>query len=179
MEDGPGDFTGGGMRRSSKVVLAVAGLLALVLFAVYYPILASSQPEFTAQDARALLDDLSSALARKNEAAVLGHVAPDAVIAGHRVPEIRRLLRQAFASVRNLKVEFGVLAYKHSGDMVVLDVSVTAGEGNEQGKGVDEIYYSGPISFLLERRAVPHLFGLFTTYEWRITRLDAPNVPGW
>lgn len=167
------------MRTSSKVLLVLAGLLALVLFAVYYPILASSQPEFTARDGRQLLDRLSDAMARKDEGAALADVAPDAVIAGHSVPQIQRLLRQAFASVRNLRVQFQDAAYRRSGSRVWLDATVIAGEGANEAQGIGEVYYTGRVTFELEREAVPHLFGLFTTYEWKITRLDAAGVPGW
>ncbi|MGC8669299.1 MAG: hypothetical protein ACP5VE_14410 [Chthonomonadales bacterium] len=168
-----------GMRRSSKILIVAAGLLGLVLFAVYYPIVASSRPEFSAEDARHLLDGLSDALARKNEAAALSDVAEDALIAGHKVPEIRRLLRQAFASVRDLRVQFEDVAYRRLGTRVVLDATVIAGEGDGLKAGVGEIYYTGRITLFLERKAVPHLLGLFQTYEWKITRLDAPGVPGW
>ena len=45
------------------------------------------------------------------------------------------------------------------------------------GGSSGETAYDQPMEFVVQRRAIPHLLGLMTTYEWKITDVDAPRLP--
>lgn len=166
-----------GMRRSSKILLALCVVLAIVLAAVYIPLINASQPDFTSKDAVAMLNGLSDALARKNEGDVLAYAAPDAVIAGRRLKEIRQYLRQAFGVVKDLQVRFQDVALTRVGDTVTVDANVVAGEGQSSGP-LTVTYYQSPVRFALKRLAYSHLLGLFRTYDWKVVSVEAREFPG-
>ena len=70
------------MRRSSKIILAVCLVLAVVLAAVFVPMFLVTQPDFTEKDANEMLTKLAEAFHRKSTSDVLSFAAPDAVVAG-------------------------------------------------------------------------------------------------
>ena len=163
------------MRRESKIILIVCGVLAVVLFAVYYPLLSDSQPDFSRKDSEQMLGRLSNAFERKNVNDVLSFAFPDATVAGRNLKAINDMLVKGFAQTRDLQVRFDNVDYQREGDKVLVGAKVSAGERSQGASGTD--YYSQSIRFTLRRRATPLVFGLLHRYEWKITDVDAPNLP--
>jgi hypothetical protein len=165
------------MRRSSKVILVLSFLLAALLVSIYAPLIHESQPDFTQQDAHEMLGGLAAALDAENTNKVVSFAAPDADIAGRNVKTIRDYLRRGFGFARNLSVTFNDVRYARQGETVELDTRVKACEKGPGAADCTEVYYDQEAHFTLRRRATPQLCGLFTTYEWRITRVTAPDLP--
>ncbi len=161
------------MRTSSKIVLIICGALLVLLAAVYIPILSDTHPEFTEQDAHDMLNRLADAFVRKNTEAVLGFASPDVKAAGQNLEQLRDLLHRFFGTARNLEVQFRDMRYSRSGNTVTLDTQAVAGELPPGSKDFTETYYNRPVRFVVQRRSIPHLWGMLKTYEWKITEVDA------
>ena len=166
------------MQKSSKIALAIAGILAFVLAAVYIPILIESKPEFTESDGREMLTKLATSLQNESADKTVSYAWEDADVAGRTLKQIHGLLKRGFAYSRNLSVSFGNVRYnKRSDEAVELSANGIGAEVNPQSGQVSETYYSHPVVFTVTRRANPHLLGIFKTYEWKIAKVEAPNLP--
>jgi hypothetical protein len=165
------------MKRSSKMMLIACGLIVVLLAAVYIPILSETQPQLTEKGASEMLGRLADAFYRKNASDVVSFAADDAKVAGRTLQTMHDYLKRAFANTKDLDVRFTDLRYSRQGETVTLDTFVTASEkqANSQQPGAE--LYHHPVSFTVKRRAMPHMFGLFNTYEWKITNVEAPNIP--
>ncbi len=165
------------MRRSSKIILIACGVLAVLLAAVFVPILTANEPEMGPKEAQKMLDDLAHAFVRKNAEAVISFASPDARVAGRKLEEIRDLLKKFFGYAKNLDVQFQNTKYDRKGNTIILDTVAVAGELPPGSKDFTETYYQKQVRFTLHRRTIPHLGGLFNTYEWKITDVDAEGIP--
>ena len=166
------------MQKSSKIALAVAGILAFVLAAVYIPILIESKTEFNESDGREMLKKLATTLQNESADKAVSFAWEDADVAGRTLKQIHALLKRGFAFSRNLAVSFGDLRFnKLSEDAVVMNVNGIGAEVSPQSGQVSDTYYSQPVVFTVTRRTNPHLLGLFKTYEWKIGKVEAPNLP--
>lgn len=164
------------MRTSSKIMLAACAALLLFLLTVYLPRRNASRPDITEQDARTMLTDLADAFERKSVSDVLSFAAPDAKVAGRELTQIRALLQRGFQYVKNPHVAFQDVRYTRSGETVSLRFTATLVD-QAPGSGGSETIYSQPVGCTVQRITVPQLAGLLTTYDWKITDVDAPRLP--
>ena len=166
------------MQKSSKIALAIAGILAFVLAAVYIPILIESKPEFTETDGREMLTNLAASLQNESADKAVSYAWDNADVAGRTIKQIHGLLKRGFAYSRNLAVSFGNVRYnKQSEESVELNANAIGAEVDPKTGQPTETYYSHPVVITVSRRANPHLLGLFKTYEWKIAKVEAPNLP--
>ena len=166
------------MQKSSKVLLAIAGILAFILAAIYIPILLNSKPDFTEKDSREMLTGLAKSLQNESADRAVSFAWEDADVAGQTIKEIHEKLRAAFSFVRNLGVSFGDLRHaRRSDDTVELRANAIGGEINPQSGQMTQTYYSNPVIITVTRRGTPQMLGLFTSYEWKIEKVEAPNLP--
>jgi hypothetical protein len=156
------------MRTSSKVAL-IAGFCMLVVFgASYYQLQSASMPDLTREGAHALLAELSEACRKGRVSRILSFVAPDAQIAGRTPRQIEPMLARGLQFVKEPEVTFQDVTYTRDGETVTLSMVA-----NVRDLSTKETLYSAPVTMTLTRRAIAHVGGLFTTYEWKITRVDA------
>src|SRR2546423_8155523 len=94
------------MQRSSKIILGICIVLAVVLAAIYIPILSDTQPDLSPDEAQKMLNGLADSFIRKSVRDVLSYASPDAEVAGKKLQEIRDLLRKFFGFAKNLQVQF-------------------------------------------------------------------------
>lgn len=160
------------MRRSSKIILALCGVLVFLLVGSYWPIIQASRPNFTEQDARQMLTKMATAFEDESVSKVLAYVYPDAKVAGRDLERIRALMHRAFRYMERPKVELRNMTYQRQGDTVRLRFYVTVLE-----LATNQTLYSESMGFLVKRRAIPQMLGLFHTYEWKIADVDAPHLP--
>jgi hypothetical protein len=160
------------MRQSSKIILGICGILLFLLVGSYWPILQASRSDFTEQDARQMLTQMAAAFEDESVSRVLAYVYPDAKVAGRDLQRIRVLMHQAFHYMERPKVELRNMTYQRQGDTVRLRFYVTVLE-----LATNQTLYSQSMGFLVKRRAIPQMLGLFYTYEWKIADVDAPYLP--
>ena len=159
-------------------MLAIAGILAFILAAIYIPILVNSKPDFTEQDSRQMMTELAKSLQNERADKAVSFAWDDADVAGQTIKQIHEKLRAAFSFVRNLGVSFGDLRHaKRSDDLVELRANAIGAEVNPQSGQMTQTYYSNPVVITVTRRGTPQMLGLFTSYEWKIEKVEAPNLP--
>lgn len=165
------------MQKTSKIALGICFLIVAFLVAFYVGAMRESMPEMTENDAHAMLDKLAFAFHQESADKVISFASPDAKVAGHTLEQIHKLLTRAFTQTRNLEVVFENVVYTRHGDTITLDARVSARDtgGGEGVRG--ETYYNQAVRFTLRRRSVPQLGGLFSTYEWKITEVEAQGLP--
>lgn len=168
------DFWETGLRQSSKTLLMICAVLLAFLIGVYFVERKDHRPEFTAQDAHRMLTEMAEAFERGSVKGTLAYVAEDAQIAGRRLERIEALLQQAFRYLQQPKVEVKEEQFTRHGDTADLHCHVTV---RDMAGGASAVEYSQRIYFTIKRREIPRLWGLMTIYDWKITHVDAPNVP--
>lgn len=165
------------MQKSSKIILLVCGILLIYLVTVIYSYKSQSQPEFEQEDAAHMMTALGKAFMSSSTEGVLSFAAPDAKVAGRDLEEMRGLLQRAFRAMKNPQVDFSELTFSRTGLEANLRVKANVRDAGEGGYHPGEILYSAPMGFQVKRIETARLGGLLTTYEWKITDVDAPNVP--
>ena len=165
------------MKKSSKMMLIACGVIAVLLAAFFIPVLTDTQPELTQKDAEKMLERMSDAFYRKNDRDVISFAFDDAKVAGRTLQTMHEYLKRAFVNVKDLDVHFTDMRYKRDGERVKLDTFVTASDKNRSTGQAGETYYRQPVTFTVDRRAYPHLLGLVYTFEWKISQVEAPNLP--
>lgn len=165
------------MKKSSKIMLIACGVIAVSLAAYYIPVLTDTQPQMSEHDAAQMLERLSDAFYRKNDRDVISFAFDDAKVAGQKLQTMHEYLKKAFVNVRDLDVRFSDMRYSRDGERVKLDTFVTATDKSRSTGQTGETYYRQPVTFTVDRRAYPHLLGLVYTFEWKISEVEAPNLP--
>ena len=163
------------MRKESKIALGICIVIIVFLVAFYIGAQKESMPEINEQQAKQMLDRLALAFHRENVNEVLSFASPDAVIAGKKLREIHSYLSRGFTQTKDLQVKFEEVQYSRTGDTVELNARALAQEGGASSSG--QTYYNQPVKFVLHKRAVPQLGGLFYTNDWKITEVDAHGLP--
>jgi hypothetical protein len=166
------------MKRSSLIALIVCGILLVYLGTVYYSVSSQSKPDFTQQDAQAFLNRLAQAFDSGSTEGVLSFAAPDANVAGKTLDDTRQLLHRGMAAMKEPHVEFTNLTYQKRDDTTVnlrFDVQVT--DKSPSGYAAGQVIHAERMGFVVKRILMPKLGGLMKVYEWKVTDVDAPNLP--
>jgi hypothetical protein len=163
------------MKKSSIIILAVCAFLLIFLVMVYIPLRGMSQENFTQQDAEQMVAKMAEAFEDKSSARLLSYVSPDANVAGRNLENIHRLLQQYFSVLKNPKVNVSNTDFNKEGETAQIRADVAV---KDEGASADPAAsYRGRIGFTIKRVPEPHLLGLMTIYRWKITEVDAPNIP--
>jgi hypothetical protein len=166
------------MKRSSLVALIVCGILLVYLGTVYFSVQSQSRPNFTQQDAVAFLDRLARAFDASSTEGVLAFAAPDAKVAGRDLDNIRQLLHQAFAAMKQPHVQFSNLSFdKRDETTAYLRFDASVVDNGPGGYASGSNLYSARMGFTVRRILMPKLWGLMHVYEWKVTDVDAPHLP--
>jgi hypothetical protein len=153
-------------------------VLLVYLVTVFVSVSRTSKPDFTPADATDMLNRLGHAFASSSVEGVLSFAAPDAKVAGRNLEEIRKLLHRAYGALRDPRVEFRHVEFeRQNGETVVLHFDATVVDRAPGGFGGGDAVYSQRMGFTVKRIEVPRLGGLMKTYDWKITNVDAPNLP--
>jgi len=166
------------MKRSSIIMLVVAGILLIYLGTIYFSISAASKPQLTQEDAVALLNGLAKAFDSSSTGGVISYAAPDAKVAGKELEDARQLLQRAFRFMKDPHIEFKDLNYEKKDETTVyLRFRATVTDKGDGGGGTGSTQYDQRMGFTLRRLLMPRLGGIMHTYEWKITDVDAPRLP--
>jgi hypothetical protein len=165
------------MRRTSKIVLGICFVLLVVLVTLFVQYRMESQPDLSERDARVMLDRISEAFQRGSAERVLSFAAPDAKVAGRDLEEIRSLLQRGFRYMKNPELTYKNFQYSRRGETVNLRFDVHVKQSPDGHPASAESIYLARIGFTVRRIKIPKLLGLMRTYEWKISDVDAPNMP--
>lgn len=165
------------MKRSSVVMLCAAFGIVAVVTSFYLPVAQANQPKFGEEEARKMMGELAKAFERESVGGVLSFCAGDARVAGRRLEETHRMLQRAFHYIRNGQVELRNLRCSLKDDRATVWVDAAVFDRPEGETTGGEELYSQRMEFLVKRREHRHLGGLFTTYDWKIADVSAPNIP--
>jgi hypothetical protein len=165
------------MQRSSKIALGVCFVLLVGLVTLFVQYRMESQPDLSEQDARLMLDRLAEAFARGSTERVLSFAAPDAKVAGRDLEEIRSLLQRGFRYMKNPELTYKNFQYVRRGETVHLRFDVHVKQSPDGQAANAESIYLARIGFTVRRIEIPRMLGLMRTYEWKISDVDAPNMP--
>ncbi len=160
------------MKTSSKVMLIASFCILVVLGASYYQLVSTSMPELTRQQANDILTDLSESFKLGKVSKIMAYAAPDARIGGRTKRQIESLLAHGMQYVKEPEVRFTDVIYTRDGEKVTLNMKVTV-----RDLSTKETLYASMVSMTLTRRATVYAGGLVTVYEWKVTNVDAPNIP--
>lgn len=166
------------MRRSSIIILGVCFLLLVYLATVVVSVQSTSKPEFGPKDATEMLNQLGRAFNSASVDGVLSFAAPNATVVGKNLTDIHRLLHQAFMNMRSPLVRFDDVQYQRvDATNARLTFRATVVDSGTGAIGGGAPLYSAPMTFTVTRIQVPRLGGLLHTYEWKISKVEAPYIP--
>jgi hypothetical protein len=154
------------MRKSSWIVLGICALLIFGLVTAYF--LSQAGPDTLTQPvAESMVKEMQTAVRHKSVNTIMSYLAPseDLRIANLRPEQIRTLLARAFQAMPEPRAEVNNLTFAGGDHDATVGFDLVIHNDGRDHTAVD---YSGHITLQLQRVAVPHLMGLYTTREWRI-----------
>jgi len=159
------------MQKRSWILLGVCGLILFVLGIAYLNSQNASET-LTQEQATHMLDTMKSAVEHKSVSTLMGFIAPssDTRIANLNPDQLRGLLARAFHQAGPFQANFSNETFQSNGADATLDFDLAVTQKLDGGVGND---YRGHITLHYQRVAVPHLFGLFHSKEWRIVRAES------
>ncbi len=164
------------MKKSSMVALGVTGFLCILLVIAYLS--SRSAPEqITREQAVSILDEMKTAVEKKNLDTVMDAVAmtPEGKYGDMTREQLRTILGRAFVGSSNLAVEISKVSFDggHQAATLAFDVNVKNSQG---GMSADD--YKAHITLYLKRVEVSRLGGLVKAMDWKITKADStgPNM---
>ena len=166
------------MRRTSWIVLALAGILMLTAGALYNLSNSEPAPPFTREMGLEIVERGKLAVERSDSGALMALFTDDAMILGRKRSNFRALIDKTFAELTgNFRME-------------IRDIKVEAGSANAEVRFVvdigqrddrmDAIYFPRVrMRAKLVKALIPKWLGLFYEEEWKVIDLtsDPQIVP--
>jgi hypothetical protein len=155
------------MKRSSWIILSLCIVLAGSLVALYRVSQMGSGP-LTEGQAREMVQRMQTAVANKNVNSIMDYITTnsDAKIVNLRHDQLRLLLARTFRNAQDMRAD--VNNFKFEGgktDEATAKFNLVL---SHEEAGLHAEVYQGLITLHWHRVEVPHLFGLYSTHEWRI-----------
>ncbi len=156
------------MRRSSWVLLGLAGLILVFSVLLYAHAGTYPAPPMNNQTASRIIDKGRAALERRDVDAIMDLMAPTARVLDRRPDELRTLLTRAMEEVQgHLDVTVRNLMARQEQSRAVATFDMDIGQ-----KSLNAVYYPNlHVRLILDRVPISHWLGLFTTEEWKIAEV--------
>jgi hypothetical protein len=160
------------MRRSSVVVLIMAGLLLAAMAFLYVRSFDTIAPPMSVQVATDLLNRGKAALERRDVEGIMELTAPDARLLGRSPEQMRTILNQAMAELgrEHLTITWSDVSARQTDNTAYVSFNLQVGQ---KTAGFDATYYNSRIRLELQKVRIPHWFGLYSTEEWRVSLADS------
>jgi len=160
------------MRRSSKVALLVAVLILVAMIVVYLKTLDTVAPPMSLQVAQQLLERGRVALERRDADGIMDLMASNAKILDQNVERMRLILYRTMRELgtSHLTATWKNLNARQQGNNAYVSFDLEVGQDEA---GVWASYYRPHINLELTKVRVSRWFGLYTTEEWKITRVES------
>jgi hypothetical protein len=155
------------MKRSSWIILSLCAVLAGSLVFIYRLSQTGNGPLTEAQ-AREMVQRMQTAVATKNVNTIMGYITTDndAKIVNLKQDQLRLLLARTFRNAQEMRADVTNFSFE-GGTADVASAQFDLSLKHEE-PGLNAEVYTGRIALHLHRTDVPHLFGLYSTHEWRI-----------
>jgi len=156
------------MKRSSWIILSICIVLAGSLVTLYR-LSQMGAGNLTETQARAMVQTMQDAVTHKNVNTIMSYMTTDsdAKIVNQRQDQLRMLLARAFRNAQEMRADVTDFAFEGgTKDDATAQFNLVL---KHVEAGLTSDAYSGQITLHLHRQEVPHLLGLYSTHEWRIT----------
>ncbi len=155
------------MKRSSWLILTLCIVLAGALVFLYCLSQMGNAPLTEAQ-AREMIQKMQTAVEHKDVNTIMNYISPDQdiKIANLKRDQLRVLLARTFHSAMEVRADvnnFGFEGGATEDATAQFDLAL-----NHEEPGLHAEVYAGHITLHLHRTDIPHLFGLYSTHEWRV-----------
>lgn len=163
------------MKRSSWIILSLCIVLAGSLVTLYR-LSQMGAGSLSEVQARAMVQNMQDAVAHKNVNTIMGYITPDndARIVNLKQDQLRLLLARTFRNAQEIHADVTNFNFEGgTNDDATAQFNLVL---NHDEPGLHSEVYSGQITLHLHRMEVPHLFGLYSTHEWRITGAETTGV---
>lgn len=164
------------MKKSSWIILSLCIVLAGSLVTIWR-LSQMGGGTLTEAQARSMIQTMQDAVAHKNVNAIMSYIAPEGEnkIVNLQPDQLRALLARAFYNAQGLSADVSHFTFAGgAGEEATaqFDLVLSHDEG-----GMKSEMYTGQITLHLHRVDVPHLFGLYSTHDWRIVAAETtgPN----
>lgn len=155
------------MKRSSWIILSLCIVLAGSLVFTYRLSQMGNGP-LTEVQAREMVQHMQTAVANKNVNTIMGYITMenDAKIVNLKHDQLRLLLARTFRNAQEIRADVTNFGFQGgTGDEATTQFDLAL---NHLEPGLNSVVYTGQITLHLRRTDVPHVFGLYSTHEWRI-----------
>lgn len=159
------------MRRSSCIVLTLAGILFVAAALLYASSFNTTAPPIDDRVAEALIERGKRALEDRDTEGIMDLMGPTAVILEHKPDEIRDALHQTMRELRgHLTVNVKNISARQDGAAAFVKFDMDVKEKTDR---MDATYYPNlHMRIKLEKIKSSHWLGLFSTEEWKIVQVD-------
>ena len=154
------------MQKSSWIILAICGILAIFLGFGYF-ISQQKQPDLNQQTAELMLQKMSEAVNKKDSSSLLKYISfePSTRIADMKPDQLQLMLVRGFRNTGKLNATTSNIVLKPAYGEGTLEFDLVV--KNTEGDVVSDIY-AGHITLKLRKMDEAHLLGLYHIPEWKI-----------
>ena len=158
------------MKKSSWIAISVA-LLLLAALGGLYSVTQKPAPGFNQEHITSLLNSMKSAVERKDVRSIMGYMdeSPETRVSRLNSDQTRLFLSRAFQQTGHLNADYKNLQIHPSEMDPIAEFDLEVKHSLPEADGTD---YSGHIIFHMKQVEIPHLFGLYHTKDWRISRAE-------
>ena len=166
------------MRRSSWVVLVLAGIFLLISMTLYTLTFSQEAGRMTRGKAEELVERGRQAVERKDIGGLLALFSRDASILGRTPSNFREVLAKTFAELKgDFRVSVRDIEVRPEGNSASITFVTDIGQKDEK---MDVVYFPSVHMRATVRKArAPRWLGLFEAEVWQVTELtsDPPILP--
>lgn len=164
------------MRRSSKMLLAVAGLLLVGIGLLYLAPGETTLPPMTPALAESIMRRGAEAVKRKDVNALMNLMTPNAVILERKADDIRRVIEESLSDVPGeLDVKVSNVSVTQDKQTVIATCDADIGQTTPK---MDVSYFRVGLTVRFEPHGATHWFGLYSTKAWKIASVASDNPLG-
>lgn len=164
------------MRRSSKILLAIAGLLLVSIALLYLAPGEKTLPTMTPALAESIMWRGAEAVKRKDVNALMNLMAPNAIILERKADDIRRVIEESLGDVPGeLHVKVSNVSVTQDKQTVIATCDAEIGQTTPE---MDASYFRVGLTVRFEPQHATHWFGLYSTKTWKIASVVSDNPLG-
>ena len=156
------------MQRSSWILLGICVFIAVTLLTTYH-YSTKQTAEMNQAVAFAMVHTMQKDVRDKNVDQLMSFVDPSSMtnIADNTPKRIRKIIAQALAAMHSPRAVVTNMQYSAGTNQVVVEGDLNI---EDDGPDYSSSLTSGHLTFYLKPVTTSHMFGLWHTKEWKITR---------
>jgi hypothetical protein len=164
------------MRRSSKILLIVAGLLLVGLGLLYLQPGEAVLPSMTPALAESIMRRGVEAVKRKDVSTLMSLMSPNATILERRAGELRRVIEESLNDVPGeLDIKVSNISVTQKKQKAIATCNMEVGQTTPQ---MEASYFRASLRVHFEPYHTTHWLGLYTSKSWKIASVESDNPLG-